>query len=97
MSKKLEIETKMTNKSIHKKYQMPNIDCLVDSISKQITRVGNYGTAWLSTLQYAFNQLPLEKDKHCKNIVRGDITGMYIFLTGFYGLTDMPAQLQKTV
>ena len=36
--------------------------------------------------------------KHCNfNIVSGDMTGTYRFKTGFYGLTDMPAEIQKAM
>ena len=35
---------------------------------------------------------------HCKfNIISGDMTGTYRFQTGFYGLTDMPAEFQKAM
>ena len=30
-------------------------------------------------------------------MVSGDITGTYRFKTGFYGLTDMPAEFQKAI
>ena len=30
-------------------------------------------------------------------MVGGDATGTYRFLTGFYGLTDMPAEFQKAI
>ena len=36
--------------------------------------------------------------KQCKfNIVGGKATGTYRFLTGFYGLADMPADFQKAL
>ena len=31
------------------------------------------------------------------NVVSGDMTGTYRFKTGLYGLTDMPAKLQKAI
>ena len=35
---------------------------------------------------------------HCNfNIISGDITGLYRFHTGFYGLTDMTAEFQKAM
>ena len=36
--------------------------------------------------------------RHCNfNIICGDATGTYRFKTGFYGLTDMPAEFQKAM
>ena len=57
---------------------------------------------WFSSidLKYAYSQLPLDKEtsNHCNfNMVGGDATGTYRFLTGFYGLTDMPAEFQKAI
>ena len=35
---------------------------------------------------------------HCNfNIISGDMTGTYRFQTRFYGLTDLPAEFQKTM
>ena len=102
---KLALDSKTLNKAIHKnKYQTPNIETLMDSISQIIT---NYKTEpadkiYFSTidLKYAYSQLNLhpETAKHCNfNIVSGDMTGTYRFKTGFYGLTDMPAEFQKAM
>ena len=102
---KLALDSKILNKSIHKNnYQMPNIKTLMDSISQIIT---DYKTepadkVYFSTidLKYAYSQLNLhlETAKHCKfQIVCGDMTGTYRFKTGFYGLTDMPAEFQKAM
>ena len=102
---KLALDSKTLNKAIHKnKYQMPNIESVMDSISQIIT---NYKTEpaeqiYFSTidLKYAYSQLNLhpETANHCKfNIISGDMTGTYRFKTGFYGLTDMPAEFQKAM
>ena len=51
-------------------------------------------------LKYAYSELKLAADtaKHCNfNIVGGKATGTYIFLPGFYGLADMPAEFQKAM
>ena len=51
-------------------------------------------------LKYAYSQLRLtaETAKQCNfNIVGGQATGTYRFLTGFYGLVDMPAEFQKAM
>ena len=102
---KLALDSKTLHKAIHKnKYQMPNIEKLMDSISQIIT---NYKTEpaeqiYFSTidLKYAYSQLNLhpETAKHCNfNIVSGDMAGTYRFKTGFYGPTDMPVEFQKAM
>ena len=83
-------------------YQMPKKDYLVDSMSQQITKVEQDGPAWFPVLdlQYAYRQLPSDKEtaKHCNfSIVGGDIIETYRFLTGFYGLPDMLAELQRAL
>ena len=81
---------------------MPNIDCLINSISQEITNNTADEKAWFTTidLKYAYSQIPLHPDttQHCKfNLVSGEATGTYRFLTGFYCLTDMPAEFQKAL
>ena len=80
---------------------MPNIDSLIQTISQTLPTAPQE-TAYFTTLdlQYAYSQLKLHSDKarHCNfNIVSGDMTGTYRFKTGFYGLTDMPAEFQKAI
>ena len=100
---KLAVDSKTINKSIHKnKYQMHNIDCLMDSIAETITQSSVEGEVLFSTidLRYAYSQLPLDDDtaKQCNfKIIGGQATGTYRFNTGFYGLTDMPAEFQKAI
>ena len=51
-------------------------------------------------LKYAYSQIKLHHGtaKHCNfNIMCGESTGTYKFKTGFYGLTDMPAEFQKAM
>ena len=51
-------------------------------------------------LRYAYSQLPLDEAtaKQCNfNIVGGQASGTSRFITGFYGLTDMPAEFQKAI
>ena len=97
------MDSKTINKAIHKnKYQMHNIQCLMDNIAQSITQLSNEGQILFSTidLRYAYSQLPLDEDtaKQCNfNIIGGQATGTYRFNTGFYGLTDMPAEFQKAV
>ena len=100
---KLALDSKVLNKAIHKnKYQMPNIDTLIESISQQISAPAPQNTTYFSTidLKYAYIQLNLDANtaNHCYfNIIIGDMTGTYRFQTGFYGLTDMPAEFQKAM
>ena len=84
------------------KYQMPNIEMLIDTISRHLTDTQNGQQAYFTTLdlKYAYSQLKLHHDtaKHCNcNIICGESTGTYRFKTGFYGLTDMPAEFQKAM
>ena len=51
-------------------------------------------------LKYAYSQIRLTADtaKQCNfNIVGGQATGIYRFLTGFYGLADMPVEFKKAM
>ena len=100
---KLALDSEILNKAIHKnKYQMPNIDTLIEFISQQISAPAPQHTTEFSTLdlKYAYSQLNLDSNNanHCNfNIISGDMTGTYRFQTGFYGLTDMPAEFQKAM
>ena len=62
---KLAMDTKTINNAIHKnKYQMHNIDCLMDSIAQTITQSSSEGDVLFSTidLRYAYSQLSFDKD-----------------------------------
>ena len=89
------------NKSIHKnKYQWPNIDNLIDTIQQNLNKNASHETAYFSTLDlnFLYSQLNLDPEtaRHCNfNIISGESTGTYRFITGFYGLIDMPAAFQK--
>ena len=86
---KLAMDSKTINKAIHKnKYQMHNIDCLMDSIAQTITQSSDEGEVLFSTidLRYAYSQLPLDEDtaKQCNfNIIGGKATGTYRFNNDF--------------
>ena len=78
---------------------MPNMDELLDRVG-QIVTANTAGTLYFTTLdlEYAYSQFRLnaETAKQCNfNIVGGQATGTYRFLTGFYGLADMPAEFEK--
>ena len=79
---------------------MPNVDELLDGVSQVVT-AKTVGTLYtVLDLKYAYNQLRLTADtaKQCNfSIVGGQATGTYRFLTGFYGLADMPAEFQKAM
>ena len=102
-SVKLALDSKVLNKAIHKnRYQMPSIDTIIDSISQHINDSNPGDDVYFSTidLKYAYSQLKLqpETSRHCNfNIIFGDLTGTYRFQTGFYGLTDMPAEFRKAM
>ena len=60
---KLALDSKILNKATHKnKYQMPNIDTLIESISQQISAPASQNTTYFSTLdlKYAYSQLNLD-------------------------------------
>ena len=86
---KLALDSKVLKKSIHKnKYQMPNIDTLIESKSQQISAPASQNITYFSTidLKYAYSQLNLDTNtaNHCNfNIFSGDMTGTYRYQTGF--------------
>ena len=63
---KLALDSKLLIKAIHKnKYQMPNIDLLIDTISQHLPNTHNNSQqAYFSTLDlnYAYSQIQLHKD-----------------------------------
>ena len=80
---------------------MPNVDELIDGVSQIVTENKN-STLYFTVLdlKYAYSQIKLTADtaKECNfNIVGGKATGTYSFLTGFYGLADMPAEFKKAM
>ena len=99
---KIALDSKILDKAIHKnKYQTPNIDSLIQTISQTLSTAPQE-TACFTTLdlQYAHSQLNFQSDtaRHCNfNLVSGDMTGTYSFQTGFYGITHKPAKFQKAI
>ena len=82
------------------KYQMPNLEHLVDMVAEQLA--GEKGEVKYTSLDmlYAYGQVPLDREtaKHCNfQIIGGKATGTYRFITGVYGLTIMPTEFQKAV
>ena len=97
---KLALDAKSINRQLYNnKYQMPNLDELLDGVS-QIVTANTIGTLYFTVLdlKYAYSQIRLnaETAKQCNfNIVGGHATGTYRLLTGFDGLANMPAEFQK--
>ena len=80
---------------------MPNIHGMIDNIALQLSSKES-GEVWFSSLglKNAYSQLQLCTDtsKQCNfSIVGGETTGTYRFLTGFYGLGDMPNEFQRVM
>ena len=80
---------------------MPNIHELIDNVALQISEKSN-GQVWFSNLylKNAYSQLKLcdQTSKQCNfSIVGGETTWTYRFLTGFYGLGDMPNEFQRVM
>ena len=94
---KLALDSKKINKYIHKnKYQMPNIDLLLDNTA-QVAKSDKSNQALFTTLdlRYAYSQIPLDKTtrEQCNfSLIGGNATGTYQLQTRFYGLTDVPAE-----
>ena len=80
---------------------MLNIDILLDNIKQVVKSNENQQTLFLTLdLRYAYSQIPLDKStrEQCNfSLIGGNATGTYQFQTGFYGLTDMPAKIQKAI
>ena len=80
---------------------MPNINLLLDNIAEVVKSNENQQILFSTLdLRYAFLQIPLDKATRelCNfSLIDGNATGTYEFQTGFYGLTDMPAEFQKAI
>ena len=82
---------------------MPNVETLIDQVGHTIARITSKNDDILLSkidLRYAYSQLRLDQKtaEHCNfSILCGPATGTYQFQTGFYGLTNMPADFQKAV
>ena len=99
---RLALDSEKINNFIYKnKYQMPNIDLLLDKIAQVVESDKTKQTLFSKLdLRYAYSQIPLEQPtrKQCNfSLIGGNATGTYQFQTGFYGLADMPAEFQKTI
>ena len=82
--------------------KVPNAKCWWIPRRGESNRNGKNGTSYFKVpdLKDAYSQLKLtaETAKQCNfNIVGGQATGTFRFLTGFSGLVDMPAEFQKAM
>ena len=99
-SVKLALESRELNKQLHKnKYQMPNIEKLMDTVGQTISEKRSGDLIFTTiNLTYAYGQLPesAETSVQCNfSLIGGRSTGTYRFKTGFYGLTTMPAEFER--
>ena len=100
-SVKIALDARALNHEIDKdKYQMPNLDNLLDLVAEKLDT--EEGEAWFSSvdLTYAYGQVPLHqlRPKHCNyQIFGGKSTGTYRFITGVYGLSVTPTEFQKVM
>ena len=79
---------------------MPNVENLLDMVAEKLDV--ETGEAWFSSVDmtYAYGQVPLHIStaKHCNfQIIGGESTGRYRFVSGFYGLSVMPTEFQKVM
>ena len=99
-SVKLALESRELNKQVHtSKYQMPNIEELMDIVGQTISE-RKPGDVFSTTLDLAYGQLPLNEStsQHYNfSLVGGRSTGTYRFKTGFCGLTSLPAEFQRVM
>ena len=101
-SVKIALDARALNNEIVKdKYQMPNLEHLVDLVAEQLDNKENGEALYTSLdMRYAYGQVPLDEEtsKHCNfQIIGGKATGTYRFVTGFYGLTIMPTEFQRAM
>ena len=100
-SVKIALDARALNRAIDKdKYQMPNLENLLDMVAEKLD--SENGEAWFSSVDmtYAYGQIPLHllTAKHCHfQIIGGESTGTYRFVTGFYGLSVIPTEFQKVM
>ena len=80
---------------------MTNTDLLLDNIAQTIKSDTKEQTLLSSLdLRYAYSQIPLDKKtrEQCKfSLIGGNATGTYQFQTGFYEITDLPAEFQRAI
>ena len=96
---KLALDSKLLNNQIFKISTKCQIYTILDNVALQISEKSN-GKVWFSNLDLknTYSQLKLcdQTSKQCNfSILGGKTTGTCRFLTGFYGLGDMPNEIQR--
>ena len=80
---------------------MPNLDLMLDNIAQVVKSDKSKQMLFFTfDLRYAYSQIALDKTtrEQCNfSLNGGNATGTYQFQTGFYGLTDMLAEVQKAI
>ena len=99
---KIALDARSLNNSILKeKYQMPNLDILMEQVAEEINDEKEGEVRFMSLdMLYANGQTELhpETAQHCNfQIIGGKATRTYAFNTGYYGLTIMPPEFQKVM
>ena len=78
---------------------MPNLDNLMDMTAEQVGRDKTGKTFFITlelTIAYGLVELSEDTAKHCNfQVIGGEATGVYRFVTGFYGLMTMPTEFQR--
>ena len=99
-TEKLAMDSEKINKCIHKnKYQVPNIELLLDIIAQILERKKRTDTIlnnWPSIRIFAVLD-PETKKQGSFSLIGGHATGTYQFQTGFYGITNMPAEFRLQI
>ena len=96
-SVKIALDARELNKNVKDKYPKPNLDNLMDMNSEHVEQ-GAGETFTTLDMTYAYGQVELseETSRHCNfQIIGGKATGIYRFVTGFYGLTTIPTEFQR--
>ena len=99
---KLALKSRELNNQKHEnKYQMPNIEKLMDGISQIIAeRKDEEVFSTTLDLTYAYGIIALEEktSERCNvSLVEEKSKGNYHFKNEFHGLTTMPAEFQKVI
>ena len=90
-SVKIALDARALNQAIEKdKYQMPNLENLQDIVAENLDTEEREACFSSVDMTYAYGQIPLHQltAKQCNfQIIGGESTGTYRFVTGFYGLS----------
>ena len=100
-SVKTALDPRELNKNVkNDKYPMPNLDSLMEMIAQHVAKKTGHTFYTTLDMTYAYGQVKLSEETagHCNfQIVGGEATGIYTFITGFYGLTTIPTEFQRII